>query len=124
MSAPTFDLGALHGGLRLPAHKSVSTSQPVYEVPVSKEFILPLTQHAGAASQPVVDIGDPDGNGIMFNHVWTGDILHALHRAVELYQDSKAMKAISAANMKLDFSWEKSAQAYLQLYKDVKSQVI
>ena len=58
MSAPTFDLGALHGGLRLPAHKSVSTSQPVYEVPVSKEFILPLTQHAGAASQPVVDIGD------------------------------------------------------------------
>lgn len=58
MSAPTYDLGTLHGGLRLPGHKSASTSQPIVEVPVPSQLILPITQHVGDPSQPVVGIGE------------------------------------------------------------------
>lgn len=58
MSAPTYDLGTLHGGLRLPGHKSASTSQPIIEVPVPAQLVLPITQHVGDPSQPVVGIGE------------------------------------------------------------------
>jgi len=58
MSAPTYDLGHLHGGLRLPANKSVSTGQPVLEVPVPSQLVLPITQHVGDPAQPVVGIGE------------------------------------------------------------------
>ncbi|MDJ0812560.1 MAG: electron transport complex subunit RsxC [Woeseiaceae bacterium] len=58
MSAPTFDLGRLHGGLRLPAHKTASTSAPILRVPVPDQLVLPLTQHAGDPAQPVVQIGE------------------------------------------------------------------
>ena len=59
MSAPTYDLGNLHGGLRLQARKQMSTSAPILQVPVPAQLVLPLTQHAGEPAQPVVGIGEP-----------------------------------------------------------------
>lgn len=58
MSAPTYDLGTLHGGLRLPANKAASTSRPILEAPIPKQLILPITQHVGDPTQPVVGIGE------------------------------------------------------------------
>jgi electron transport complex protein RnfC len=58
VSAPTFDLGKLHGGLRLQAHKQISTAAPIVQVPVPAQLVLPLTQHAGDPAQPVVGIGE------------------------------------------------------------------
>ncbi len=58
MTAPTYDLGKLHGGLRLDAHKSDSTSGPIVDVPVPPQLILPLEQHVGEPAQPVVRIGE------------------------------------------------------------------
>ena len=58
MTAPTYDLGKLHGGLRLPGHKERSTAGPVREVPIPSQLVLPITQHVGKAAQPVVYAGD------------------------------------------------------------------
>lgn len=58
MSAPTYDLGKLHGGLRLPGHKAASTTEPIREVPLPAQLILPITQHVGDPAQPVVAAGD------------------------------------------------------------------
>jgi len=58
VSAPTFDLGKLHGGLRLPAEKERSTSSGIREVPVPETLVLPLAQHVGEPAQPVVGIGE------------------------------------------------------------------
>jgi electron transport complex protein RnfC len=58
VTAPTYDLGKLHGGLRLPAHKSTATAQPIVEVPLPAQLVVPIQQHAGAPAQPVVDAGD------------------------------------------------------------------
>ena len=58
MAAPTYDLGTLHGGLRLPAHKSESTAHAIIEVPIPLQLVLPLEQHAGDPAKPVVGIGD------------------------------------------------------------------
>ncbi len=58
MTAPTYDLGKLHGGLRLPGHKAASTRAPILDVPIPAQLVLPLEQHVGEPAQPVVDIGD------------------------------------------------------------------
>ncbi len=58
MTAPTYDLGKLHGGLRLPGHKAASTSNPILDIPIPAQLILPLEQHVGEPAQPVVGIGD------------------------------------------------------------------
>ena len=57
-AAPTYDLGKLHGGLRLEAHKTASTSVQIQEIPVPAQLVLPIDQHAGDAAQPVVSIGE------------------------------------------------------------------
>jgi electron transport complex protein RnfC len=58
VSAPTYDLGTLHGGLRLPGHKSESTRQPILDIPVPSQLVLPITQHVGDPAQPIVGIGE------------------------------------------------------------------
>jgi len=58
MSAPTYDLGKLHGGLRLQAHKKISTTNPIRKVPLPDQLVLPITQHAGDPAQPIVAIGE------------------------------------------------------------------
>jgi len=58
VSAPTYDLGKLHGGLRLPGHKSESTAEPIKDIPVPAQLVLPIEQHVGEPAQPVVGVGD------------------------------------------------------------------
>lgn len=58
MTAPTYDLGRLHGGLRLPGHKSRATSSQIRDVPLPSQLVLPISQHVGDAAQPLVGIGE------------------------------------------------------------------
>ncbi len=58
MSAPTYDLGTLHGGLRLTRHKNQSTAEPIQRMPVPAQLVLPITQHVGEAANPIVGIGE------------------------------------------------------------------
>ena len=56
--APTYDLGKLHGGLRLAARKSESTGLPIQSPPLPRQLILPIDQHVGDPAQPLVGIGE------------------------------------------------------------------
>ena len=60
MSTPaaTYDLGKLHGGLRLDAHKSESTGLPIQSPPLPRQLILPIDQHVGDPAEPLVGIGE------------------------------------------------------------------
>ncbi len=60
MSSPaaTYDLGKLHGGLRLPSNKMESTATPLQTIPVPDQLILPIAQHVGEPAHPIVGIGE------------------------------------------------------------------
>lgn len=83
---------------------------------------VPIVRRTGGLKDSVTDIGEPEGTGIMFNHVWTGDIMHAYDRAITLYEDKKKFQEVVGKNMELDFSWERSATAYINIYEDVKNE--
>lgn len=63
MSAPTYDLGKLHGGLRLESNKGESTAASIQQVPLPKVLVLPLAQHVGEPAQPVVSVGETVARG-------------------------------------------------------------
>ena len=60
MSSPaaTYDLGKLHGGLRLPAHKEISTALEIQHMPIPQQLVLPIAQHVGEPAHPIVGIGE------------------------------------------------------------------
>jgi len=60
MSSPaaTYDLGNLHGGLRLPAEKAQSTASAIQSVPIPNQLVLPIEQHVGEPAHPIVGIGE------------------------------------------------------------------
>lgn len=51
-------LGSFPGGLKLNGHKKRSTQLAIRKMPLSKKLILPLQQHIGEASTPIVAVGD------------------------------------------------------------------
>ena len=60
-----------------------------------------------------------DGNGFKFGPYEPGAFLEAVQRAIETFQDSKLWNKIMANGMKADFSWDRSAKRYLELYRSV-----
>jgi starch synthase len=78
---------------------------------------IPLVRRTGGLLDTVIDMGDPDGYGIVFNHAAVGDITQAIYRATEVYGQKTTFNSLREKIISLDFSWEKSADEYLSLYK-------
>jgi electron transport complex protein RnfC len=51
-------LWSFSGGIHLSGHKSLSNGQPVRKLATPRRVILPLQQHIGVATEPVVSVGD------------------------------------------------------------------
>ncbi len=52
------NLATFDGGLKLVAHKYLSSGSAISTIEQSKEYIIPLQQHIGVISQPIVKTGD------------------------------------------------------------------
>ncbi|MEE8119554.1 MAG: electron transport complex subunit RsxC [Gammaproteobacteria bacterium] len=72
-------IGKFRGGLVLPEHKDLSTGRPIKIMPLSKRYILPITQHSGQPAVAEVKVGDQvlKGQVIARTHGFVGSILHA-----------------------------------------------
>ena len=77
---------------------------------------VPVVRNTGGLHDTVIDYGDEDGYGIRFNHATVGDMTHGIWRSVELFQQQEMLREIRQRMMQLDFSWESSVRAYLDLY--------
>ena len=81
---------------------------------------IPIVRNTGGLKDTVTDIGEQGGYGIIFNDAKVWDITYSVHRALELYAQTKRMKAIRTKIMNLDNSWENSAQQYINLYSSLQ----
>ncbi|WP_330221089.1 glycogen synthase [Pedobacter riviphilus] len=80
---------------------------------------VPIVRRIGGLKDTVIDIGD-GGFGICHDQTSIWDVTHAINRAVELYNDKKAFKAVRKTMMKIDHSWDKAALNYIELYQILK----
>lgn len=81
---------------------------------------VPIVRRTGGLKDTVKDIGEPNGYGVCFNNASVGEITNAIYRAVTLYEDATKMEAITEQLMGLDFSWETSAQQYIEVYQSLR----
>jgi len=69
----------IHGGIHPPENKSQSLQLPLGRPPLPECLILPLGQHIGQASRPLVAVGDKvlKGQAIAINNGFLSSFLHA-----------------------------------------------
>lgn len=80
---------------------------------------VPVVRRTGGLKDTVKDYGEPGGYGVCFDQDIVGDITNAVYRSVHLYAQQERMKAIRKQIMQLDFSWDTSAQQYLEVYESL-----
>lgn len=80
---------------------------------------VPIVRSTGGLKDTVIDYGMPQGYGVTFTYASVGDITNAVYRAVALYDDQTRMTAIRKQIMALDFSWDRSASQYIDVYKSI-----
>ncbi len=77
---------------------------------------VPVVSYTGGLKDTVKDISS-GGAGINFTNVGVDDIVHAIDRAMDIYEQKEVMEKLVMENMKFDFAWENSAVKYIDLYK-------
>jgi starch synthase len=81
---------------------------------------VPVVREVGGLCDTVTDVdSEGGGNGFTFLTYDTQGMLWSLHRAIERFANVKAWNKIRMRGMGEDFSWNKSAQLYKELYRNV-----
>lgn len=76
---------------------------------------VPVVSYTGGLRDTVKDIST-GGAGINFTYPGVDDVIHAMNRALMMYNQKGLMGNLIQANMNFDFAWEKSAEKYIALY--------
>ncbi len=79
---------------------------------------IPIVRRTGGLKDTVIDIGD-GGFGICHDQTMVWDVCYSIKRAIALYQDQVAYKKLQRRIMKIDHSWHRSAQEYIELYNSL-----
>ncbi len=80
---------------------------------------IPVVRATGGLDDTIVDY-DPatgKGNGFKFRKYDAKDFLNEIKRAISTYRRPNEWKRLLQNAMSSDFSWNRSAEAYLQLYQ-------
>lgn len=80
---------------------------------------IPIVRRTGGLKDTVVDMGDHEGFGICFNEASIHDIVHAMERAIGLYENTHMVNMLRKKMMTINNSWEKSSQEYIDLYNSI-----
>jgi starch synthase len=81
---------------------------------------IPLARATGGLSDTIQDIQkSPQGNGFLFRKASAAALATTLRRALKTYRNKTYWTDMQLRGMDKDFSWERSAQQYAQLYKEL-----
>ncbi|MFW5865331.1 MAG: glycogen synthase [Candidatus Izemoplasmataceae bacterium] len=82
---------------------------------------LPIVRETGGLKDSVLPFNryTHDGTGFSFTNYNAHEMLEVIKIAISVYDDDKTYKTLVKRIMNEDFSWEKSAEAYLALYKKI-----
>jgi starch synthase len=82
---------------------------------------IPIVRATGGLADTFTPVGSPTGpgTGFVFRDYTPEAFLQVLHEVLEAYKDQKLWHRIRQNAMGQDFSWTKSAQAYLKLCRQL-----
>jgi starch synthase len=77
---------------------------------------VPIARKTGGLADTIRDAAEPDGNGILFDDFAPEALWGALNRALSVYSQPARWTEIQRRGMTSDFSWDRSALRYVELY--------
>ncbi len=78
---------------------------------------VPIVRSVGGLKDTIIDAGVPKvGRGFRFDHFTVEDAMGAMHRAMGLFANRTAIKGLRKRIAQVDYSWERSAAEYIDLY--------
>jgi len=80
---------------------------------------IPVVRKTGGLADTVIDYNGnkTSGNGFVFENYDSEHLINAIKRALEVFSNKEDRKKLIHNAMQNDFSWKKSADKYLSLYK-------
>ncbi len=80
---------------------------------------IPVVRATGGLADTVTQVGHPKipGTGFLFSDYTPEAFAKAIHTALAAFENQGLWRQIMLNAMNQDFSWKKSAQAYLDLYE-------
>lgn len=80
---------------------------------------VPVARATGGLANTIQHVSKrvDGGTGFLFTKPYPSVFAYTLKRALRLFQEPAVWKQIQLNGMQVDFSWEKSAQKYIDLYK-------
>ncbi len=85
---------------------------------------LPIVRKTGGL-RDTIDVYNKftgEGNGFGFENFTSNDLQHAINEALEAYKNKPVFKKMIRRAMNDDFSWERSASKYIELYNKLKGE--
>ena len=80
---------------------------------------VPVVRETGGLKDTIRDSGDGEGYGFTFKTYNSGDMLYAVQRALKGYEDPEGWGVLVQRAMRCDFSWGRSANEYIRLYREL-----
>lgn len=80
---------------------------------------IPVVRETGGLRDSIQDSGDGEGNGFTFLDYSADRMQEALMRALKGFRDKDGWQILIRRAMGCDFSWGRSANEYIRLYRDL-----
>lgn len=80
---------------------------------------VPIIRETGGLRDSITDSGDGEGNGFTFKTYNAHDMLGAIRRGVDAYWNKERWDTLVTRAMECDFSWGRSANEYIKMYKQL-----
>ena len=80
---------------------------------------IPVARSVGGLRDTIDDVSDDTRTGYLFEDASPGAFGTALRKALQAYSDQGQWRRFQLRAMAQDFSWENSAERYLQLYQEL-----
>ena len=80
---------------------------------------MPIVHNTGGLADTVIDVNDVGGYGITFDRLEVRALVNAVGRGIDIYTSKSRMTNLRKKMMSLDFSWDRSAKKYIDLYKSL-----
>ncbi len=80
---------------------------------------VPIVRAVGGLYDSITPYGIENSNGFNFNNYNAHELLFCLKSAVEVYRNKSEWDALVKRAVKSDFSWDKSAKVYIDLYNNL-----
>jgi starch synthase len=86
---------------------------------------IPIVRETGGLADTIENVNPArgTGNGFVFRKYDSLEMLNAIKFALEVYRDKEIWRNMMVRAMRQDFSWEKSAREYVELYLKAMAKV-